>query len=121
MPRYVGAAALFSVQNFGGICEVEPTVIPVGLASVPVIPADPERVSWLLFNIGTTQITIMPATPVVSGTGLILLTTGSFFSMKVRDDGDAVALPWWAIGNAAGGNLLLIASSRVERVAVGQE
>lgn len=108
MGQVSGAAAKFVAATYGGNFRVRQAVVPVGVASVPAAPNDPDRVALILLNLGATTITVSFQPTAVPGEGILLLDNGSVYSVNVRDD---AIMPAWlhnVVSSAVGGSLLVV-------------
>lgn len=105
---YQGAAAKLATADFGGIFTTRDSVVAVGAAAIAAVQPDPNRIGLVLFNIGTTNLTLRPGAVVVSGQGILLLGNGANFSLNIRDDADIPAAGFYAISDLGGGLLYVL-------------
>lgn len=103
----LGPASRYAQRELGGIFVPRFDTVVVGTAVVVATTADPNCISLLFLNVGTTNITLGFEPGVVSGTGILLLGNGSSFSVNYKDDGDAPSFQFWAVGDAAAGSLFV--------------
>lgn len=97
---------------YGGHTREDATSIAVGLTRVTASERDPERVTLVFMNLGTTVIFVAP-TPLVSTTlGFRLGPSGGLVAMDVWEDAHAPTLEWFAIGDLAGGTLFRLSIRR---------
>lgn len=112
-PRFSqGAVADYLSRTFGGIFREFTGNIPVDATVTICARRDNERVSLTLVNLGTTNIFIAPRPDVSNTMGIRLGPNGGTVSFSVVDDGILPALDWWAVGDAAGGQMFTCQARR---------
>jgi len=61
-----------------------------------ILRANPDRISWMIFNLGT-DVVFLSHDPVPTAThGYYLDKNGGFLGMSWEDEGELVAYPVWA-------------------------
>lgn len=105
MNKGVGAASRYARREYGADFRTRSAQVAVGVAAVPLLPYDPNRISYVLTNNGTTTITLSRDPGVVSGQGPLLLGNGATLSSNAMEDGNAVAFGWYAISDLVGGSV----------------
>lgn len=105
LPPFAGAAARAAIRELGGIFQPQESTVAVGVATVPAVPYNPNRIGLVVTNNGVTNITLRSQPDVISGVGLLLLGNGATMRLNWRDDGDVVASPFYAVSDVAGGAL----------------
>lgn len=113
MTEIVGAISQRIARDFGGIFQPQPSTVAVGIAQVQAMLGNPNRASYTLTNVGTTNITLGFAPGLVSGSGILLLGNGATFTANWQEDADMVIYPIWAISDVAGGSLFIVESNMV--------
>lgn len=108
-----GAASRFAQREYGGLFGPVETEVAVGIAAVIAAEQDPDAISLLITNTGTTIITLSTRVGVVSGVGVLLLGNGATLTLNVREDGDTVGMRWNAISALAGGSLHVVKTTLV--------
>lgn len=103
----LGPASRYAQRELGGLFMPRNEVVSVGASVVVATSADPNCISLLFMNTGTTNITISNDPTIVAGTGILLLGNGSSFSVNYKEDGDAPSFPYWALSDAVGGSLFV--------------
>lgn len=116
MAKNRGAAVRFSESEYGGQFTELETVVPVGTAKVVALQDNYNRISYIITNTGTTNITLRRDAGIVSGVGVLLLGNGATIDSNAMEDGSSVGRGWYAISDLAGGSLFI--EETVETVSV---
>jgi hypothetical protein len=91
-----GAAAAWAAKEFGGLCRLSLTTVTLTAGQVgPILGADPERVSWGIFNLSASNAYGNFIESVSASSGFPLGASGGTASMNLRDDSVAVIMPVW--------------------------
>ena len=107
-----GAAGDELARRFGGYFRTEDASVSVGTSIVEVQAANAERVSLTMVNLGTTVLYVRPNSAPSTSAGIRLGPSGGAITLNVTDDGMLPCEQWLAIGDAAGGTLYRLSTSR---------
>lgn len=107
-----GAMVEYLRRLFGGDFSVSDESITVGVAPILACQGDAERVSLTLVNLGATTLYIAPTAEVSATRGIRLGPTGGTTAMNLFQDALLPALPWYVVGDGAGGTLFLLTARR---------
>lgn len=105
--EYYGAASRLAQKTLGGIFQPLTSVVAVGVGAGKVIGANPNRITLVIVNAGTTTITLSPNPAVVSLQGIILVSQGSSMSLDYQKDADIPSVEWYGISSAIGGSVFV--------------
>jgi len=101
--RPMGAVELaLQDQLFGRFTTVE-NEIAVGVTPVLLLRNNPERIGWIIVNIGTQTLTFRGSRSVASGAGFILVNNGDTAATTYLEDGQFPTHELSIVSAAAGG------------------
>ncbi len=111
----ISAAALFAQNTFGGQTRsiVNPLTNTVGTASTQLLQNNPDRVFWIIFNRSANKIDLDFTPDVAIDARIPIAPGGGFVSMDVRDDGEGIINPVFAIASAAASTVYVMEIKRV--------
>ncbi len=111
----VAAAVLFAQNTFGGPTRsvINPLTNSVGTTSTQLLQNNPDRVFWIMFNRSPNKMDIDFTADVATDARIPIAPGGGFISMDVRDDGEGVINPVFAIASAAGSTVYVMEIKRV--------
>lgn len=112
---YPGVASRIAARELGGIFAPRQSQVAVGLAAVPAVFADPNRISLVVTNNSANNITLSNSPGPTAGQGILLLGNGAVMSLNFKNDGDSVTAPWYAISDLAGGSINVWESVQVSQ------
>lgn len=97
-----GAANDYSLARFGVPTRImERTGQVLTGSTVELIPANSDRLEWILCNTGTGIISIV-GTPGVNPANGFTIPPGATVISTVDEDGSMVTLPWYALAAGSG-------------------
>lgn len=106
-----GKVANYISKRWGCLCTNDEVAVVLNAANaVPVLPADPNRFSYTIFNLGAAVGHVGPTTAVGPLFGIQLNAAGDFMSVNADDDGAFPTHELFGLGVAA--TTLYIVSTR---------
>lgn len=84
------------------------TPTTVGATAVQLMPQNPQRVAFILINLSTATIHVIPEGTASSTNGIRLGPNGGQISVQYKEDFTLPALEWSIVADAAGAAFLLI-------------
>ncbi len=97
-------------REFGFPVQVEfsPKAVSVTTTQQEVLKGNPDRLSFVMFNLGA-QIAYVHFNQYVGpGLGFYLDKNGGFIALNYKEDGELVGLPWHVVG--AGSTTIYVAA-----------
>lgn len=91
-----------SYKIFGHISRVQQRQVIAGTALTVLVPANPNRIGFILSNNSATDIRIGFKPSVSSTEGLLLAANGGTYKSKIMDDGEMVIHEMYAIASVDG-------------------
>jgi MFS-type transporter involved in bile tolerance (Atg22 family) len=93
----MGAARDYIVKEYGRAVETIQNVIVLGAAApaVQVLPNNPNRLSWVIWNLGAGATQIAPTSAVGPLFGSNIAGAGGMIGVTVREDGELVSNQMW--------------------------
>jgi len=99
-------------KTYGGLFEVKQYTISTTLHARQAIPANPERVSLTVINVGTAFAQLTPNISNLANGGIILSSNGASVTMNMRDDFVLPTLEWFVQGSISTATLYVIEVNR---------
>jgi len=96
-----GAAYDLLESTFKGPLDYRETVVSAGVSALPLVGANPDRVSLTICNLGAADIFLTTYSSPTSSRGIRLSGGGGALSMNCPDDGILPALAWNVISSGA--------------------
>jgi len=97
------------VQNLYGFpCDTVERVVVTGALPVVALPNNPDRVGWVVFNLGANIAYLAFDSQVAALRGMQVAATGGIAGSSARDDGEMSSRELWCI-SPAGASTLYIA------------
>ncbi len=84
----------------------DPDTASVGTAVVRILPADPNRLGFIIVNLSAVAVYVKPRRDVTAISGIRLAPSGGSLSLGWREDFHLVGLDWYAVADAAGSAVL---------------
>ena len=88
--------------------EFSPKAVPITTTEKQVLREHADRLSWIMFNLGSEVAYVHNGKAVSSTLGFYLDKNGGFLAMDWETDGEMVGYPWWVEG--AGATTLYLAA-----------
>lgn len=112
MPRPLGAAAILARKDIKGDV-VANELNPVTVAGVVnVLGGDPERVQFLLYNLGASTIYMGFSGDVGATNGILVPPNGGFVGVNAYDDYDLATIAVYVSCTVAGNQLYILSTRR---------
>lgn len=86
MPSNLPALQQFIQGEIGGSFEVLVKTVTVNTSPTKILSHNYERLSAVVVNLSTSQVTLSTKSNVAPGTGILLTNTSSSLTLKARDD-----------------------------------
>lgn len=112
MARPNGAAAELAAKDLKGYQVTNETNPVTVVGAQNVLPGDPERTLWIIYNLSASDIYVGFGGEVGANNGMIVPSGGGFITMNVTEDYEAVTLPVWVYSSAAGNQLYIMSTRR---------
>lgn len=81
---------------------INPVIAAVGVAAIPVIRNNPDRLGFVFINLSANIVYISPAPGVLATAGIRLDANGGMVSMVWDEDFELVSHEWYGIATGAG-------------------
>jgi hypothetical protein len=107
-----GAAEALVGRLVEGRIAVNETRPLAGLALSTILRASPERLSWLIVNRGTVEVSIAFSQDFTAGTGITIGPNGGSLSVNVDQDFLLPTFPVYALAGAAAQQLVVLEIAR---------
>jgi hypothetical protein len=109
----MGAASDYVKKLYGSPCETIEDVIVLGAAAaaVQILPNDPNRVAWIVWNLGAGAAQVGPTSAVGPLFGSNIAAAGGMINVTVREDGELPSRALWGFSTV--GTTLYTIETRV--------
>ncbi len=98
----MGRTQEYIQKEYGFPLEVVEHIHVLGaVVPVEILPNDPNRVAWTIFNVGAGIGYVAFSSAVGAAFGMQMAGNGGFISTNAREDGEVPCRSLWAIGAAA--------------------
>lgn len=87
----------------------DPETATVGTSVVKLLPSDPNRVGFIVVNLGSAAVYIKPRLDVSATSGIRLAPNGGSLTVTWRDDFHLAGWEWYAVADAAAQSVLTLA------------
>lgn len=86
-------------REFGATIRTitDPVVSSVGTSAVEFLRQDPNRVAFLIVNLGVSDLYVGLGPDVASTKGIIIGNSGGSMSVNYKEDGDLPGRSWWIL------------------------
>jgi hypothetical protein len=91
--------------------KVNPVTATVATSPTRILAGNPNRLSAVIVNLGTTSVYVGPHNDVSSTKGIYIVNNGGYVSMSFETDFELVSEPWWAISITSTGALYVLENS----------
>jgi len=93
----MGAASDYIKKEYGRPCETIEVVVPLvaAAAAVQVLPNNPNRLAWIIWNLGVGVAQVAPTSAVGALFGSAIAGAGGVIGVTVRDDGELPSRALW--------------------------
>jgi len=93
------AASAYALKEFGFKTRAveNPVASSVGTSVTKVLNQNPDRIEWLFVNLGSYTVYLAFGPYVSASKGIFVAASGGTATMKVSEDGEAVAYEVWAV------------------------
>ncbi len=81
--------------------EFAPKAVAITATEKEVLRSHADRLSWIMFNLGSEIAFVHNSKSVSSTLGFYLDKNGGFLAMDWETDGEMVGYPWWVEGAGA--------------------
>lgn len=89
---------LLGVNTF---TRINPEVAAVGVTSITVVKANPNRLGLTIINLSANVLYLTPQSPASATNGIYLGANGGMLSLNYRDDLELVGQEWYGIATGA--------------------
>jgi hypothetical protein len=93
----MGAARDYITKEYGQPCETVEVVVPLvaAAAAVQVLPNNPNRLAWTMWNLGVGAAQVAPTSAVGALFGSTIAGAGGVIGVTVREDGELPSRQLW--------------------------
>jgi len=93
----MGAAAEYVAREYGRPCETREVAVVLVAAAAPVqvLPNDPNRMAWIVWNLGAGAAQVGPTSAVGALFGSNVAAAGGMVGASVREDGELPSRVLW--------------------------
>ena len=87
---------------------VNPVVAAVGVASIPIARANPNRIWLMIINLSANVLYVGPFSPVAAAQGIYLGANGGALTIDYINDMELCGMEWNAIATGANSAILVV-------------
>ena len=88
--------------------NINPVVSSVGTSATKILNNNPDRLAWILINLGTEEIYVAFESDVSSNKGILVDKNGGFLVLTVDEDFHLVGYEVWAISPSTTNNIYIV-------------